>query len=574
MAPIVAGLEPIIRRHQGGEGNVRHVSSMIGRTALAALTTMAALQATPDATAGTSPTTVRAAPPACPPFIVGSPDGNFIVPGVQGRIVYRRVGGTELALDAYVQRGAGRRPAVVVVHGGGWTAGSRIAYVGQILEVLTRAGLNWVSVDYRLGDLARHADAVDDVRTAVAFVRCHADTLRIDPARIALLGEDAGAHLAALAAASQPPGVRAAVLVGGFYDLAAAEALRTRATTHQLAQASVPARSVPDVLAVHGTADTEVPIAQAERWCAAVRTSGSRCDVLPVEGAIHRAENWRPAQWGYKARLAEWLSKRLGLDAPGHRPYESALRKDIVYEPARGLRLDAHVPAGDGPFPAVVVVHGGGWEAGDKVTYVTPVLEPLARAGLAWLSIDYRLTPDVRHPEQLGDLRAAIRYVRDNAPRLRIDPRRIALLGESASGQMVAQIATEDRSLAAVVSFYGVYDFLPMVTDAAPRSLLVRLFGLTTLDDPARETLRRYSPAHHVSKEMPPMLLIHGTDERLWAQGLAMRDRLAAAGVEHELYAVEGAPHGMENWEGRPEWSGYKKRMTEWLSARLSPRGR
>jgi acetyl esterase/lipase len=70
------------------------------------------------------------------------------------------------------------------------------------------------------------------------------------------------------------------------------------------------------------------------------------------------------------------------------------------------------------------------------------------------------------------------------------------------------------------------------------------------------------------------MLLIHGTDERLWAQGLAMRDRLAAAGVEHELYAVEGAPHGMENWEGRPEWSGYKKRMTEWLSARLSPRGR
>ena len=107
----------------------------------------------------------------------------------------------------------------------------------------------------------------------------------------------------------------------------------------------------------------------------------------------------------------------------------------------------------------MIVVHGGGWEAGDKVTYVTPLFEPLARAGLAWFSIDYRLTPAFTNEDQLEDVRQAIRFVRAEHERFNIDPARIVLVGESASGQMVAQVAAEDGSLAGVVSFYGVYDF-------------------------------------------------------------------------------------------------------------------
>ena len=488
----------------------------------------------------------------CLPVRARNPDGNYLVPGVQGEIVYRRVDGIELALDAYVQRRGGPRPAVLVVHGGGWTSGSRVAFVGQLLETLTRAGFNWFALDYRLGGLSRHQDALDDVRAALAFVRCHAAELRIDPDRLAILGEDSGAQLGALIAAEKPPGLRAAVLVGGTYDPAAAPPLAVSA-------------GLPDVLAIHGSGDSEVPPEHAARFCDALRAAGGVCDFLPVEGGIHRAENWRPSQWGYKAHLVAWLSKRLGLARPDHEPHPGRLQKDVVYGSEHGLRLDAWVPPGRGPFPAVIVAHGGGWEAGDKVTYVTPVLEPLARAGFAWFSIDYRLTPDVRHPEQLDDLRRAIAFVRRHARRFRVDPARLALLGESASGQMVAQVATEDRRLAAVVSFYGVYDFLPMVTDASPRSLLVRLFGLPVLDDPARAVLRRYSPLYHVSSAMPPLLLIHGTSEGLWAQGLAMRDRLAAVGARHELVALEGAPHGMENWEGHPQWTTYKAKLVDWL---------
>jgi acetyl esterase/lipase len=68
---------------------------------------------------------------------------------------------------------------------------------------------------------------------------------------------------------------------------------------------------------------------------------------------------------------------------------------------------------------------------------------------------------------------------------------------------------------------------------------------------------------------MPPLLLIHGTNERLWEQGTAMRDRLREVGAPHELVALEGAPHGMENWEGRPEWAHYKAKLVEWLRQQL-----
>jgi acetyl esterase/lipase len=133
-------------------------------------------------------------------------------------------------------------------------------------------------------------------------------------------------------------------------------------------------------------------------------------------------------------------------------------------------------------------------------------------------------------------------------------------------------VAGEDRGLQGVVAFYGVYDFAPLVTDASPRSLLARLFGRTVLDDDARTVLRQYSPIHHVQAGMPPVLLVHGTNEELWEQGVAMARVLEEKGIPHELVRLDGAPHGMENWEGRPEWLGYKDRVVGWLRG-LPPRG-
>jgi acetyl esterase/lipase len=70
---------------------------------------------------------------------------------------------------------------------------------------------------------------------------------------------------------------------------------------------------------------------------------------------------------------------------------------------------------------------------------------------------------------------------------------------------------------------------------------------------------------HRAHKDMPPVLLLNGTGERLWAQAQAFDRRLSELGVRHDVVALEGAPHGMENWEGHPEWMFYKTRVVDWI---------
>ena len=490
-----------------------------------------------------------AAAQPCPPLQVRNPAGNYIVPGVKGDIPYSGA----LALDAYVQQGSARPPSILVIHGGGWTSGSRIAHVGQILEFLTAAGYNWFSLDYRLGGPAGYQDSLADVRRALSFIRCRASDLGIDANQLVLLGEDSGAQLAAQAAGERLPGVIGAVLIGGSYD-------------PKVATGTSPPEAIPvPLLVIHGGGDTESPIEQAQSYCDRVAATGGRCQMVNVPDASHRSENWWPTQWHYKDTMSQWLRKVGNPPASPPRPVTGALQKNIPYRSSPALALDAYIPRTSAPVPAVIVAHGGGWEAGDKVTYITPILEPLVRAGVAWFSIDYRLTPAFTHQDQLDDLREAIRFVRTQHERFGVDSGKIFLVGESASGQMVSLLASEDRDLAGVVSFYGVYDFDTMVTDASPRSLLVRLFRRDVLNDESRAELRRYSPLYRAHKDMSPMLLVNGTGERLWAQAQSFDRRLTELGVEHDLLALGGAPHGMENWEGHPEWMVYKQRVVDWI---------
>ena len=487
---------------------------------------------------------------------------NYIIPGVR-EFVFAERGGTSLAMDVCAQPGRDVQPTVMVIHGGGWTSGSREAHVGQMLELLTSAGYSWVSVDYRLGGPAAIGDAVDDVRAAVEFVRCHAKRLGIDGQRLVLLGEDAGAEIAARVARAMP--VSGSVLIGGTYD------------------EPVPPSLASPTLIVHGGADGEVPMPRARDAC--VRThaasaaandgaSTARCDVDVVEGASHRSENWWPSQWGYKTRLLAWLTSVIGagtsqpLDMrpqPLRDVLGPGLHKRIVYNRQHDLTLDAWIPPGAGPHVPVLLVHGGGWEAGDRVTYISPLFRPLAEAGLAWFSMDYRLTPSATHEQQEQDVRDAIAFLRERAGGLNIDARKLVIVGESASGEMVARIGIEDKGLAGIISFYGVYDFVPMAARLTPRSAVTRLFGITTLDDRARVRLDAHGPQSRVHRDQPPMLLVHGTAEGLWTQGLSMASQLAKVGARHELLRLEGAPHGMENWEGRPEWLHYKQAVVDWI---------
>jgi acetyl esterase len=449
---------------------------------------------------------------------------HYFIPGALRDVTFH----DQLTLDAYAPAGE-PRPAAIIIHG---SQGTKSTHLTQLFEVLDRAGFAWFSVDYRFSE---------DVAEAIRYVRCPG---RFNiTAETVLIGEDTGAGIALSLAARG--GFRGVVTFGAKPD----------DTVFSIWKENSGVQDKPTVLMFHGTADEESSAAVQEALCKQL----PHCTFHPVAGAIHNFENWHPDQWGWKEDLTAWL-----------RGDRRGLWKDIVYDrpDGRELLMDAYIPQGHKPVPAVIIVHGGGWEAGNKVTYVSPVFEPLAEAGFAWFSIDYRLTPYLHIPQQLEDVRAAIRYVRAHADRFHIDPNRIALLGESASGQLVAQTASEPCTgceVQAVVSFYGVYDFTKWADGSEwERAALKRLFS-----DWRRETLQRYSPQFSSRSGQPPMLLIQGTKDELYAGTMEYARKLKEVGAPFKLILLEGAPHGMENWEGHAEWAFYKQKFVEWLRATL-----
>ena len=255
-----------------------------------------------------------------------------------------------------------------------------------------------------------------------------------------------------------------------------------------------------------------------EEWCR--KTAG--CEFVPEAGAIGHFEHWHPRYWDWKEAFTAWL-----------RNDRRGLWKDITYSRPGGrpLLMDSFIPTGPGPFPAVIMVHGGGWETGDKVTSLSPLFEPLASAGFAWFSIDYRLAPYVHITDELEDLRAAIRYVRAHPAWFHVDPGRIAILGESSGGHVVAEVASEPCpgcEVQGVVSFYGVYDLARLAEGPAWKDLVPHWF-----ENPTLETLREFSPISHVSPQLPPLLIIQGTEDPLYQGSSGVRK--AFAGGAHAL---------------------------------------
>jgi pectinesterase len=129
--------------------------------------------------------------------------------------------------------------------------------------------------------------------------------------------------------------------------------------------------------------------------------------------------------------------------------------RDIQYGEAGGqkLLLDVHVPDGDGKFPVLIIVHGGGWSFGNKEAETVPAIAPYT-TNFTWFSIDYRLAPTNRWPACFDDVQTAIRWVKDHATEYKGDPDRIALIGYSAGGHLVCYAATQagnDTRVQAVV---------------------------------------------------------------------------------------------------------------------------
>jgi acetyl esterase len=266
------------------------------------------------------------------------------------------------------------------------------------------------------------------------------------------------------------------------------------------------------------------------------------------------------------------------------------LRENIEYGQAAGvsLRLDARIPEGSGPFAGAIIVHGGAWVSGDRHWSVLPLFRPLTEAHIATFSISYRLANHGRDgfamPANLSqvlnlgtavdDVRQAIAYVKSHAAEYRIDPDRIALIGESAGAQLASMAALHpapNGDVRAVVAFYGPSDLVKLAQTSVwiPDVIRQSLNG-TPLETMLFAGLRELSPVTWVSKKAPPFLLIHGTADTLvpFEQSLELCARLQSDNVNCEVYPVHDGHHGIRWWES-VGLTDYKAHMVAWLARQL-----
>jgi acetyl esterase/lipase len=251
------------------------------------------------------------------------------------------------------------------------------------------------------------------------------------------------------------------------------------------------------------------------------------------------------------------------------------MQTDIEYGRAgdKALLLDAGMPRGDGPYAAVIIVHGGGWNSGDKQD-VELLFRPLNDVNLVWFSINYRLAPKSHWPACLEDVQTAVRYVRANAAKFKVDPDRIALMGYSAGGQIACLAAAEADKNAAVQAVVGLAPPTDLVLDTLRRGglsdYLKDLFGRETLDEQMLQILWESSPINHTGSGLPPFLLVHGTADKSvpYQQSLNFKARLEAVGVQCDIITIQNAPHRITEWSSFD--GGWTKKMTDWLVQTLN----
>jgi acetyl esterase len=229
------------------------------------------------------------------------------------------------------------------------------------------------------------------------------------------------------------------------------------------------------------------------------------------------------------------------------------IRRDVEYGTANGKRLllDAYVPAaGEGRRPAVVMIHGGGWRVGDKASW-QPEAERLAGRGWVAFSINYRLDEPAVFPAEIDDVQAAVRWVRSHAEEYRIDPARIAALGESAGGHLTAMLATlgsgagDEGARIRVGAAWSPPTDLVALAGSRGAGWIGPLLGCNRETCPDR--LAQSSPVTHVDRSDAPLYLIHSTDELVpLSQTEALAGKLKAAGVDHRLDVLPGDRHALD----------------------------
>lgn len=241
-------------------------------------------------------------------------------------------------------------------------------------------------------------------------------------------------------------------------------------------------------------------------------------------------------------------------------------------------RLDAYLPQGEGPHPALLLIHGGAWMHGDKRD-MREFGELFARAGYACFAPAYRLAPAHRWPAQIEDCLYAVQFVRANAARFGVDPARVGALGLSAGGHLVALLGVLDerRDQHAADPVLRQSTRVQCVVDYFGPVLLARTKELDFDTQPPPELFgdapdsayAQASPVNFVTKDDAPFLFVHGDADAVVPLGhsLLMEEKLREHGVPCELLVIPRGGHG--DFFRRDPRGAYWKTTERFLAQRL-----
>ena len=249
-------------------------------------------------------------------------------------------------------------------------------------------------------------------------------------------------------------------------------------------------------------------------------------------------------------------------------------------------------PVLHGDAPAAVYVHGGDWVSGDLGTggfAIDRIGPALTAHGLIVTSVDYRLGPDNLWPDQIVDVKCAVRYLRANARALHVDPDRIGVWGQSAGGQLAALVGTagpvagwdvgvyprQSSKVEAVVDLSGPSDLIAMSDSGASgfvKNTFVRLLGPVTAASLV-VILTDAAPVHYVAPGDPPFLIVHGDADAIVfpSQSQELAQDLKNAGDVAQLVLVHGGGHALSQAGESPDQDQIVSMVVDFLSFVLAP---
>jgi len=239
--------------------------------------------------------------------------------------------------------------------------------------------------------------------------------------------------------------------------------------------------------------------------------------------------------------------------------------KDLVYATLpdtpygkRDLHLDIFRPEKSGKYPGVIIIHGGGWNSGNRSQHI-PLAQQLAAKGFAAATVEYRLTPEARYPAAVYDIKASIRWMRANAEKYNIDPDHIAILGFSAGGQLAALVGMTNgiekfegdqsnksfsSNVQAIVDIDGILDFLAPWTinlNRKPESADIMWLGGSFEEKPS--TWKEASAIFWVNEKSVPILFINSALPRFHAGRDEMIDMMNHLNIYSEVHNIPDTPH-------------------------------